>query len=213
MADTKPHLHKHQLTILFVGSSVMKANRNASRAPRRAPTTTLGMPLAELPTPHDLRWAIIERYILDSLLDTTIGNEPVTHEAATQAATEIESDVANVPRLSSSKQWNPTNDPAVHGARIRLIKLVLGLRETHRGDLLTDELFLKRWTRISRIFDYHDHHWVSNQREQARATAGSPQSSLAFPDDGTTSMFELGRRVWLNQRKPITSPRRNRVDL
>jgi len=42
------------------------------------------------------------RAIHFSLLDTTAGNEAVAHEAATQAATEIELDVANFPRLAST---------------------------------------------------------------------------------------------------------------
>ena len=182
-------------------SSAMKASRDGLRP---LPTTAKKT-LAELSTQDDVRWAVVEQYIMDSLLNETTGNPPVPHEVATQAATEIEMDLPHALRPASSRQWDTSNDTAVHGVRIRLIKLLLGLRETHRGELLSDELFLKRWTRTATIFDYHDQHWVRARREQGQSIVRPTTSTLAFPDDGTTSMFELGKRVWLNQRKPTVS--------
>jgi len=189
------------LTNSIACSSAMKANL----AGLRPLPTTLGKTLAELSTRDDVRWAVVEQHILDSLMNTTTGNAPVTKEVAMQAATEIEMDLPNGLRPAPSKQWDTSNDTAVHGVRIRLIKLLLGLRETHRGELLSDELFLKRWTWTATIFDYHDQHWVRARREQGQSIVRPTTSTLAFPDDGTTSMFELGKRVWLNQRKPTVS--------
>ena len=77
------------------------------------------------------------------------------------------------------------------------MKLILGLRETHRDDPLTDTVFLlKRWAGIATIFEYHNGHWVAARREDSETRL----VSLAFPDDGTTTMCGLGKSVWLNKR-------------
>jgi len=137
---------------------------------------------------QDEFWAIVERYILDTLLETG-GDNPITLEAAVKAAVDFETTI-------DSGHWNTRNVTRVHSARIRLIKLILGLRETHRDDPLTDTVSLKRWAGIATIIEYHNEHWVAARREDSETRL----VSLALPDGGTKTMYELGNRVWLNKR-------------
>lgn len=93
----------------------------------------------------------------------------------------------------------------VHGLRVRVVKLLLSYRDQHRAasstedpSKWTDEVFLQRWTSAARIFAYHDRHFVKRCVDE-RATGGGVAGE-GFPDDGRTGMFELGRRVWYDER-------------
>jgi hypothetical protein len=137
----------------------------------------------------DESWATVERYIAATLSGRQ--DDTVTLETAIKAAESIETD-----RLATGTtdagQWNTSDVTRVHGVRIRLIKLLLGLRETQGEDRIPDTVFQERWARTAKIFKYHDEHWVKERRKNKEI----PLVSLAFPDDGTSTMFELGRRVW-----------------
>jgi hypothetical protein len=154
--------------------------------------------LEDLRSIQDIRWAIVERYILSTLVDDD--HDPAVRDAATKAAVEMETEGFKSGTLDS-RQWNTSDDTRVHGARIRLVKLILGLREVQQDQpttLLPDVVFLERWARASSIFEYHDRHWVRDQRKREEDEA--PPVMLAFPDDGTTTMYELGKRVWMHRR-------------
>jgi hypothetical protein len=155
--------------------------------------------LEDLRSIQDVRWTVVERYILSTLLDDD--HDPAVRDAAEKAAVEMETEGPKFGTLNS-QQWNTSDNTRVHGVRIRLVKLILGLREVHQDDTSTttlpDVVFLERWARASSIFEYHDRHWVCDQRKREEDEA--PPVMLAFPDDGTTTMYELGKRVWMHRR-------------
>lgn len=153
--------------------------------------------LEDLRSIQDVRWTVVERYILSTLLDDD--HDTALRDAAAKAAVEMETE--GFKSGLDSRQWNTSDNTRVHGARIRLVKLILGLRERQQDEpstLLPDVVFLERWARASSIFEYHDRHWVRDRREREEDEALPVM--LAFPDDGTTTMYELGKRVWMHRR-------------
>lgn len=135
----------------------------------------------------------MERYIAATLGGRQ--DDTVALETATKAAESIETDGLAI-GTTDTGQWNTSDVTRVHGVRIRLIKLLLGLRETQGEDRMPDMVFQERWAQTAKIFKYHDKHWVKERRKNMEI----PLVSLAFPDDGTSTMFELGRRVWRGNR-------------
>lgn len=154
--------------------------------------------LENLRSIQDVRWTVVERYILSTLVDDD--RDTALRDAAAKAAVEMETEGFKSGTFDS-RQWNTSDNTRVHGARIRLVKLILGLRERQQDDpttTLPDVVFLERWARASSIFEYHDRHWGRDRRKREEDEA-SPVM-LAFPDDGTTTMYELGKRVWMHRR-------------
>jgi hypothetical protein len=147
---------------------------------------------------QEARWHLVRRYLVGVLEEEKM--DPTIYLAATNAAYEIET------KGNFTFGAGPTayreGGLVLHGLRIRLSKLLLAYRERHRvpessQEHVPDDVFLRRWTKASRIFGYHDRHFVRRcQDEQVRMPA-----DLAFPDDGRTTVFQLGRRVWFDERE------------
>ncbi|KAG7528215.1 hypothetical protein FFLO_06330 [Filobasidium floriforme] len=187
----------------------VRAELRARRAARLADSSASGLPqatnipkLEDLRSKQDVRWTVVERYILSTLLDDD--HDTTLRDAAAKAAVEMETE--GFKSGLDSRQWNTADDTRVHGVRIRLVKLILGLREVQQDEpttstLLPDVVFLERWTTASSIFEYHDRHWVRDRHQRKREEDEAPPVMLAFPDDGTTTMYELGKRVWMHSRR------------
>jgi len=62
---------------------------------------------------------------------------------------------------------------------------------------------MKRWKQAATVTAYHDRHFV----KRSRATKAKYYvEDEVFPDDGQTTIFELGRRVWFDEREIRPDP-------
>jgi hypothetical protein len=136
-------------------------------------------------------WHTVENYILRTLLGehTDSNLEMSARSAINPIGLHHKDDTASKRRTRKNVQ--------VDNLRVRVIYTILGFREAHRD--MSNRVFMLRWTSAARIFQDYD-----NRRIEEGTT--EPESEhmptvLAFPDDGTTTILELGRRVWYNERE------------
>jgi hypothetical protein len=147
---------------------------------------------------QEARWDLVRQYVVSVLEEETM--DPSVYLAATTAVYDIETLGNNAFGAGSTARRE--DGLVVHGLRVRLSKLLLDYRERHRvpesaEGHVPDDVFLRRWTKASRIFSYHDRHFVRRcQGEKTRMP-----DDLAFPDDGRTTVFEFGRRIWFDERE------------
>jgi hypothetical protein len=147
---------------------------------------------------QEARWNLVRQYVVGVLEEETM--DPSIYAAATTAVYDME--MGGDPRNGAGTMTRREDGLYVHGLRVRLSKLLLDYRERHRVPESTeghvpDDVFLRRWTNASRVFSYHDRHFVRRcQAEKIRMP-----DDLAFPDDGQTTVFEFGRRIWFDERE------------
>jgi hypothetical protein len=148
---------------------------------------------------QDARWKLIQDHILSTLDGEPM--DPSRHMAAFTAVFDLEMINLEGVRLAIYDEKRKTMR---HGLRIRLIKLLLAYRETHRStERLSDEEFIKRWKQVASAITYHDRHFVKRIRDEK---AKYYVEDEVFPDDGRTTAFELGRRVWFDEREIKPDP-------
>ena len=148
---------------------------------------------------QDARWKLIEKYIISTLVGEP--SDPSRYIAAYTAIWDLEmSNIQGVnPRIYDNERRTQK-----HGLRIRLIKLLLAYRETHRStEKLSDEEFMKRWKQAATVTAYHDRHFVKRSRDEKMKYYVEDE---VFPDNGQTTIFELGRRVWFDEREIRPDP-------
>ena len=127
-------------------------------------------------------------------------SSPPVYLAAVNAVYEIET-LGDHKNRSGSRIYRE-GGVVLNGLRLRLSKLLLAFRARHgtsgsEEDQITDEVFIKRWTKAARVFGSHDRHFV----RQCIAAKHNMPADLPFPDNGRTTIFEFGKRIWFDERE------------
>ena len=133
----------------------------------------------------DYHWSIVK----ESLLSMLNGSKPSSVEVmnAYSSAYTLETNAMPV-------RYARPDGTSVHGVRVRVVKVIREYCQINGEE--EESAFRDKWSLAARnIFSYHDRHYAKRQAEEHRAPRPLPPD-LVFPDDGTTSMFQLGMAVW-----------------